>query len=96
MFAALDSGARIVPSDRIQAVMAGRTLFEVVTGTTPVPGEDCDLDRVWEGAVSPPVAEAIAMMCRGNFSDMSSALRFLQRNATRRVVRPVKSGRKPA
>ena len=37
-----------------------------------------------------PVAESIAMMCRGNFSDGSSALRFLQRNATKRVAR--KSG----
>ncbi len=87
VFAARESGARIVPSDRIEAVMAGRTLFEVATGRVPLPGQDCDLDLLYKAPASPPVAEAIASLCKGLHSDTSSALRFLQRNANKRVRR---------
>jgi len=87
VFAARESGARIVPSDRIEAVMAGRTLYEVATGRVPLPGQDCDLDTLYKAPASPPVAEAIASLCKGLHSDTSSALRFLQRNANKRVTR---------
>ncbi len=78
-------GERILPSDEAQAVMVGRTLFEVATGRVPRPGEPVDVDLLPESNVSPPVADMIAALCEGRFPDVAAALRFLKANASRRV-----------
>lgn len=75
---------RPFPTAAVQAVMAGRTLYEVATGCVPVPGEQVDSKLLWESLVSHPVADTIDGLCSGSFTDVQQALRFLSRHAKSR------------
>jgi hypothetical protein len=75
---------RPFPTAAVQAVMAGRTLYEVATGCVPVPGAPVDTKLLWESLVSHPVADTIDGLCSGSFTDVQQALRFLSRHATSR------------
>lgn len=79
---------RIRPSAATQAVMAGRTLFEVATGQTPKAGRHIDMVRLLRSPVSPPVSEVIAGLCAGDLPDCAAALALLAQRAKKRV-RPV-------
>ena len=79
-------GLAITPSPEAQAVMAGRTLFEVATGIVPVPGHPLDAAALKEGGVSPPVADVVDGLATGSFQNVVYALRYLSRRAVRRVV----------
>ena len=76
---------RAFPTAAVQAVMAGRTLYEVATGRVPVAGEQVDLKLLWDSRVSQPVADTIDGLCSGSFSDVRQALRYLNKHAARRV-----------
>jgi serine/threonine protein kinase len=76
---------RPFPTAAVQAVMAGRTLFEVATGRVPVPGEQVDLELLWDSRVSQPVADTIDGLCSGSFTDVQQALKYLHKHAARRV-----------
>lgn len=76
---------RPYPTAAIQAVMAGRTLYEVATGRVPVPGEQVDLQLLWDSRVSEPVADTVDGLCSGSFTDVQQALRYLHKRATKRV-----------
>ena len=86
VFEAHERGERIVPTDAIQAIMAGRTLFEVATGRVPLPGTDVDVGLLAESNVSAPVAEVVEALCVGDFPSAQTALKYLSRRAKRRVV----------
>lgn len=75
---------RPFPTAAVQAVMAGRTLFEVATGRVPMPGEPVDLPLLWDSRVSRPVADTIDGLCSGSFSDVRQALRYLHKHAVKR------------
>jgi hypothetical protein len=77
--------SRIVPSAAVQAVMAGRTLFEAATGIVPVPGEPIDAKRLADSGVSPPIADVIDGLVTGSFSSVVPALKYLSRRAAQRV-----------
>ena len=77
--------APLVPSPRVQAVMAGRTLFEAATGTVPLPGQQVDPARLRDCQVSQQVADTIDGLCSGSFTDVLQALKYLSKRATRRV-----------
>lgn len=79
-------GRPIVPTPETQAIMAGRTLYEVATGFVPRPGEGVDLAALRGGNVSPPVAEVIEGLATGSFAHVRQALRFLEKRAQRRVA----------
>ena len=79
------AGRKITPSAATQAVMAGRTLYEVATGLVPHPGDDVNLALLRDSNVSPPVAEVIDGLCRGDFVHVRHAYRFLAKRASRRV-----------
>lgn len=86
-FQAHMAGELILPSADTQAVMAGRTLFEVATGTVPLPGMQVDFGLLPGSQVSPPVQEVVDGLCRGDFEHCRIALKYLARRATRRVAR---------
>jgi hypothetical protein len=65
--------------------MAGRTLHEVATGNVPVPGEQVDLELLWDSRVSQPVADTIDGLCSGSFTDVQQALKYLHKRAAKRV-----------
>jgi len=75
---------RPFPTAAVQAVMAGRTLYEVATGRVPMPGEPVDLPLLWDSRVSRPVADTIDGLCSGSFSDVRQALRYLHKHAVKR------------
>jgi serine/threonine protein kinase len=77
----------LVPSLEIQAMMAGRTLFEVATGRVPVPGEDVDNSLLQCETASADVAETIAGLCDGAFPDVFQALKTLAKQTKRGKVR---------
>lgn len=79
-------GLPIVPSAAAQAVMAGRTLYEIVTGFVPMPGRPLDLVDLRNAAVSPVIADAIDGLGAGSFSSVVSTLKYIARNRTRSVV----------
>ena len=85
LFEATQRGKAIVPCDRTQAVMAGRTLFEVATGNVPHPGEPVDLTLLENGDVSRTVGNVIAWMASGECGDVRAALKHLYEHASRRV-----------
>jgi len=70
LFRATQAGQLIVPDDAVQAVMAGRTLFETATGSVPHPGQDVDLSLLAGSDVSSPVGDVIARLCTGEYGDM--------------------------
>lgn len=74
------SGGLLLPSPAIQAVMAGRTLFEVATGRVPLPGEPVETSSLYGLTVSPSVAETVERLCRGSFPDVGAALAYLSEN----------------
>jgi hypothetical protein len=76
---------RPFPTAAVQAVMAGRTLFEVATGRVPVPGTQVDTALLWDSRVSQPVADTIDGLCSGSFTDVQQALKYLNKRAARRV-----------
>ncbi len=79
----------LVPSLEIQAMMAGRTLFEVATGRVPVPGEDVDNSLLQCETASADVAETIAGLCDGAFPDVFQALKTLAKQTRRgKLQRP--------
>jgi serine/threonine protein kinase len=81
----------LVPSLEVQAVMAGRTLFEVATGRVPVPGRPVDNALLRTETVSADVAEMIAGLCDGAFADVFQALKTLATTTQRgRTTRPPK------
>ena len=73
----------LVPSLAIQAVMAGRTLFEVATGRVPVPGEPVDTALLKADTVSPEIADTIDGLCTGSFSDVFTGLKYLAKRTDR-------------
>jgi hypothetical protein len=77
--------SRILPSAAVQAVMAGRTLFEAATGIVPVPGEPIDAKRLADSGVSAPIADVIDGLVTGSFSSVVPALKYLSRRAAQRV-----------
>lgn len=77
LFEASRKGEVLLPSAAVQAVMAGRTLFEVATGHVPLPGEDVDTATLAGPNVSPSVAETIARLCTGEFADVTDGLAYL-------------------
>ena len=85
LFHATQRGELIVPCDRTQAVMAGRTLYEVATGAVPRPGEPVDLLLLENSYVSRTVAGVIAWMASGECGDVRFALKHLYEHASRRV-----------
>lgn len=78
-------GRPIVPSVKIQAVMAGRTLYEVATGVVPMPGQPVDRSKLKESHVSEPVADVVDGLCVGDFANVSVAIRYLHKRAKRRI-----------
>lgn len=80
----------IRPSSHAQAVMAGRTMYELATGRVPVPGLPLDLDTLREASVSRAISEAIDGLAGGNFPDVLHATRFLTRRAVRRPPTPAR------
>jgi len=80
---------RPFPTAAVQAVMAGRTLYEVATGRVPVPGEQVDAKLLWESLVSQRVADTIDGLCSGSFTDVQQALRYLSRHAKGRRPSPL-------
>jgi len=86
LFHATQAGRIIVPDDAVQAVMAGRTLFEAATGTVPHPGENVNLSLLAGSDVSNPVGDVIARLCSGEYSDARMALEHLYQQASRRVA----------
>lgn len=85
--------AALEPSLHAQAVMAGRTLYEVATGIVPRAGREVDDAVFGADTVSPDVAEIIGGLCQGTFRDVFQALRTLvkrtQRGKVRRAPDPV-------
>lgn len=79
------AGRKITPSAATQAIMAGRTLYEVATGFVPHPGDNVNLSLLKDSNVSPPVAEVIEGLCAGDFVHVRHAYRFLAKRASRRV-----------
>jgi serine/threonine protein kinase len=81
--AEIEGTEALVPSLAAQAVMAGRTLFEVATGKVPVPGEPIDVSLLRRDTVSPSVASTIEGLCIGAFPDVLRALGHLAKAANR-------------
>jgi hypothetical protein len=79
------AGRKITPSAGTQAIMAGRTLYEVATGLVPHPGDEVNRALLRDSNVSPPVAEVIEGLCHGDFVHVRHAYRFLAKRASRRV-----------
>jgi serine/threonine protein kinase len=80
------SGLPIVPSAAAQAVMAGRTLYEIVTGCVPMPGRPLDVSDLRNSCVSPVIADAIDGLGAGSFSSVVSTLKYIARNRSRQSV----------
>jgi serine/threonine protein kinase len=91
-----DGPETLVPSLEVQAVMAGRTLFEVATGRVPVPGQPVDYKLLRSETVSADIAELIGGLCGGSFPDVFHALRTLAKQTQRgKTTRPPKNSKKP-
>jgi hypothetical protein len=84
-----DTGETIVPSAEAQAIMAGRTLFEVATGRVPTPGVEIERGLLADSHVSAPVAEVVDGLAVGDFADVRKALRYLEKRAVKRVAIPL-------
>ncbi|MCE9636564.1 MAG: hypothetical protein K8T90_12740 [Planctomycetes bacterium] len=100
LFESSRNGDLLLPSAAVQAVMAGRTLFEVATGRVPLPGEPVEASTLYGVNVSPSVAETIDRLCRGSFPDVTSALAFLSErfdhDPSDRAAKPRAAGQRPA
>jgi hypothetical protein len=91
-----EQGQAIVCTPRVQAVMAGRTLFEVATGCVPVPGAEHDSDALDDSCVSAPVADVVDGLASGSFTNVLPALKYLSRRATKRLPPPTPEARRAA
>ena len=85
LFQARLDGQLITPAAGVQAIMAGRTLYEVATGRVPRPGLEIERDQLVDSSVSQPVAEVVEGLCQGDFVHVRHAYRFLAKRASRRV-----------
>jgi hypothetical protein len=74
-------GEAIAPSAAIQAVMAGRTLYEVVTAIVPVPGRPIDGAALKSPAVSPLLADVVDGLATGSFTSVLGAIKYFGRRA---------------
>lgn len=83
-----ETSTPILPTAGIQAVMAGRTLYEVATGSVPYPGREIDRALLKNSHVSEPVADVIDGLATGSFQDVRPAMRYLEKRAVRRVPIP--------
>jgi len=72
-------GLAIVPTPAVQAIMAGRTLFEITTGCVPVPGKPIDGEELKRTCASPLVADVTDGLATGSFSGVRSAIRYFGR-----------------
>lgn len=85
-FELTQKGEPVLPAPELLVEMAGRTLYEVATGRVPMPGQQVELEMLKDSNVSPPVADVIDGMCRGDFVEVRVALRYLAKRAKRRVA----------
>lgn len=86
LFHDMKSGTiRPFPTAAVQAVMCGRSLYEVATGDAPMPGEEVDRKLLWDSRVSQPVADTIDGLCSGSFTDVQQALKYLHKRAVKRA-----------
>jgi hypothetical protein len=74
-------GEAISPSPAVQAVMAGRTLYEIVTAIVPVPGRPIDGAALKSPAVSPLLADIVDGLATGSFSSVLGAIKYFGRRA---------------
>jgi len=72
-------GEAIAPSPSVQAVMAGRTLYEVVTGRVPVPGRAIDSADLKNQIVSPLLADIVDGLATASFSSVLGAIKYFGR-----------------
>lgn len=71
---AAERGEQLVATPKTQAVMAGRTLYEVATGETPRAGTPVDTVKLENAPISPNVAEVIRALANGECEDCATAL----------------------
>ncbi len=71
---AAERGEPLVATPEIQAVMAGRTLYEVATGEIPHAGSTVDMVKLFRSPVSPDIVEIIAALANGDCTDCATAL----------------------
>lgn len=88
LFRASREGQPIAPTPHVQAVMAGRTLYEVATGRVPMPGEPVPTAILYGENLSPAVAETVDRLCRGVFADVAEAVAYLAKRFTLPAVTP--------
>jgi hypothetical protein len=86
-------GEAIVPTASAQAVMAGRTLYEVATGRVPVPGLRFDAKDLAHSGVSPLVADVVEGLASGSFTSVVPALRYLTKRIARQSAPVVAAAR---
>jgi len=79
---AVERGEPLVATPEIQAVMAGRTLFEVATGEIPHAGSTVDMVKLFKAPVSPDVIEVIAALGNGDCASCAAALSLLSTGDT--------------
>jgi hypothetical protein len=72
-----ERGTRLVATPEIQAVMAGRTLYEVATGEIPHAGAPVDVAKLLRAPISPNYAEVITALANGDCADCATALDHL-------------------
>jgi len=74
---AAERGEQLVATPETQAVMAGRTLYEIATGETPRAGAPVNTAKLQEAPISPNVAGVISALANGDHPDCSAALASL-------------------
>ncbi len=79
---AVERGEPLVATPEIQAVMAGRTLYEVATGEIPHAGSTVDMVKLFKAPVSPDVIEVIAALGNGDCASCAAALSLLSTGDT--------------
>lgn len=81
-------GQAIVPTAGVQAIMAGRTLFEVATGRVPIPAEPVDASALKSECVSALTADVVEGLFTGSFTSVAVALKYLERHGVRANALP--------
>ncbi len=90
---ALDRGEPVQPDAAIQAIMCGRTLYEIATGNVPRAGEPIDEGALASARVSVPVAEAVRRLASGQFERVDEALDYLTERARAAASRRLMTAR---
>jgi hypothetical protein len=85
-------GGPITPSPAVQAIMAGRTLYEVATGCVPVPGRPLDFGELKLARTSPLLADVVDGLASGSFSSVVAAIKYL----TKKTAPPQPAAAAPA